>query len=342
MLGRSDSKYNDKNWVLLNSAYSLKTKVGLKLSELMGMQWTPAHQYVNVVFNGEYRGVYILIEGTERNEKCLIDVDEDGGYIVEMDPYWWKEDVYFDTNHTGMSKRYTFKYPDPDDITEDQISTIKTFIEAAEKSMENGTYPEYIDVRSFAMWLLAHDILGTWDSGGSNIFVTLKNTDSKLQMGNLWDFDTTLSMKDDWARVHNDFFYYGMLFGSSNTEFTETYKALWEELKGTIFTEIANALNEYASSPESEALDRSLNRYYDDDFVPAAEQMRQAAEWFAARRTWLDTAISAIGNNTDGIDRTTVNEARNGNTAAYDLSGKKAGENTRGIIISNGRKTIRR
>ena len=95
MLGRG-STYADKDWALLKNDWcNLNTLVSLELCRLMGQPWTPAMKYVNLVFNGDYRGLYMLSETVERNKDCRINVGKDG-YVIESDPYWWNEDLSFD------------------------------------------------------------------------------------------------------------------------------------------------------------------------------------------------------------------------------------------------------
>ena len=344
MLARGDSKYNDKNWVLLNSAYTLNSMAGLAISSLMKTQWVPQYTFVNLVFNGNYRGIYILIEAVERNEKCRINVDENEGYIVELDPYWWKEDISFDTPFTDITKKYTFKYPDADDITPEQVETIQTCISRMEESIADGTYPDHINVESFARWLLAHDILGTWDSAGSNIFMTRKDAASKLEMGNLWDFDTITQMEDDWARVHTDYFYYSQLFNSSNREFVKTYKALWKEVKTSVFDNIDDILADFATSEEAAAIDRSYildNQRWQWENTPVETQINSLRQWFASRKQWLDNAITAIDDSEAGIS-----EINNSDNAApyvwYDITGRRVDSEYKGLVISNGKKLLRR
>ena len=83
LLCRGDDKFKDKNWALIRDERML-TKAGLKINELGGLQWTPAYEYVNVMFNGDYRGVYMLVETVERNNKCRLNV-ADSGYVIEYD-----------------------------------------------------------------------------------------------------------------------------------------------------------------------------------------------------------------------------------------------------------------
>lgn len=341
MLSRGDdAKYKDKNWVLLNSGYTLKTMAALKLSSFTDIQWSPALQYVNLVFNGDYRGVYILIEAVERNENCRLDVSETEGYVVEMDPYWWKEDVYFDTHKTDLVKKYTFKYPDADDVTPEQVANIKSYIEASETAIDNGTYDEYIDVHSFALWLLLHDILGTYDSGGSNIFVTRRDNSSKLMMGNIWDFDTVLSMGDDWARVHYDFFYYDLLFKSANKAFVREYVRLWNEHKDTIFDRLFGEMEAYSDSDEGRALELSLSledKRWHGEWIPVEDQVSDMKTYLTKRKAWLSAAIDNL-QTTLGVDMISGKAGKN--APRYNIYGMKVDDSYKGIVIYDGKKMI--
>ena len=75
----------------------LNTLVGLKVNELIEMQWTPQYCFVNLMINGDYRGIYILTESVKRDIDCRLNVDKTG-YIIEYDAYWWNEDVYFESS----------------------------------------------------------------------------------------------------------------------------------------------------------------------------------------------------------------------------------------------------
>ncbi len=119
-----ETDYRDKNWVLLRTDEMypiLNILVGLKINEMMALPWTPAWRFVNVVINGDYRGVYVLAESVKRNADCRLNVDKQTGFIVEYDPYYWNEDVYVESS-IPSSLHYSFKYPDSEDITEQQLS----------------------------------------------------------------------------------------------------------------------------------------------------------------------------------------------------------------------------
>ena len=77
----NDAKYKDKDWLLLDGS-TLNMLTGMMVSRMMELQWTPAYKYVNLLFNGDYRGIYILCESVKRNPRCRLDVSEDQGFII--------------------------------------------------------------------------------------------------------------------------------------------------------------------------------------------------------------------------------------------------------------------
>lgn len=342
MLSRGDSACYDKNWVLLRDGNDvLDTMIGNRLNQLVGMPYTPAYKYVNVVINNDYRGIYMLTETISRNRDCRLDVDKKSGYIIERDAYWWNEPVYF---KTPMNMEYTFKYPDEDDVTDGQMAEIKSIIDKMEQSIDNGTYPQHINLRSFAAWLLAHDILGTADAGGSNLYLTkYDNSDTTLMaMSTLWDFGSIMrkDRKDQWSNIRTDhFFYYPRLLNNENTAFIAEYEELWRQLSPTVFDDMTSFLNDFRTSATATALQESrpyeLSRWnYKGETVD--ENIDAAIEWFTSRRQWLEKAFNSTAIITQKQDPQPSSDV------VYTLNGTKASQNSvrPGIYIRNGRKII--
>lgn len=228
---------------------------------------------------------------------CRLNVD-DTGFVVERDPYWWNEDGYV-TSTYAPTYNYTFKYPDYEDSTSEQIDYIGKFMLDYEASILEGTYPDLIDVESFATWLLDHDILGTRDSGGSNMYFTkFDNTsDSKLMLANMWDFDTIESSPDQWSRVHSNTFAPYIYPTNSNPAFRDAYLAKWEELKDTVFTSMINFLNEYAASEQADAYDASGkldSALWGLHNFPVKFHSDASIAWYTSRKPWMEENMSAV------------------------------------------------
>jgi hypothetical protein len=194
---------------------------------------------------------------------------------------------------------YTFKYPDfadMDDATKAYVeSTMLTF----ENSVALGTYDQYIDCESFALWLLGHDILGTYDSGGSNMYFTkYDNTATSLiKMGNMWDFDSTERCANAWSNLHVNTFPDYFYPKNPNPAFNQAYLAAWEQKKSTVFDDMIAYLTEYAASDEGAAW--TTSNHYDSLLWGTENQSNEdatdrAIAWYKSRRTWLEQNIANI------------------------------------------------
>lgn len=339
LLRGDENKFQDKDWLLILDE-SLSAKTGFKLSELAGMEWTPAYEYVNLILNGEYMGLYMLCESVSRNRTCRLDVDKTG-YIFEYDAYWWNEKVYVESSRDNIPMHYTFKYPDADDITDEQIAYFTEMIQRAEASMRDGTYKDYIDVNSFVTWIMLHDILGSQDAAGANYYFTkYDNTDaSKVRFALLWDFDMVFICQEDWSVAHkNGWYFYNYLF--ENEDFIKAFTAQWQALSPTIFDQLFSYLEAYAASEEAKAFDASVeldNLLWDKDRRPADQRTKGIITWLTRQKAWMDSAVAEMAT-TVGI-RPAWNASQE-DDGYYSLTGQKTVSPQKGIYIHQGRKRV--
>ena len=297
MLGRGDSRFADKDWLLM-PFFSLNSLIGLKVNELMGLGWTPQYKFVNVVFNGEFRGLYMLMESIDRNADCRINVAKTG-CVMELDAYWWNEDMFVFASF-DEPLNYTFKYPESKCMSGECLDYLQKVVSEAEESTRTGSYQEKIDVDSFARWMLAHDILGNSDGAGSNMFLTkYDNTDgSRLMMGPLWDFDVIMK-SEGWDEIHGRYFFKG-LFDSEDRTFVDRYVVLWEDMKDRVFDGLKRYLDSYLASDLCRAVDTSIllnnERWAGEMYsLPlSAGFVEDAKSYLHHRKDWMDVAVKGL------------------------------------------------
>lgn len=259
LLTPNGGKAKSKDWALLsvhtwNKAMkgeesNILTEMGNAVCSALGFSWVPRTQFVNLVLNGKYQGIYHLSETFERSDS-RVNIGKKG-LLIENDAYWWKPgEVYFKTNHQNEAMGYTFKYPDSDDVTEAELANITTYMNSVEEAIfSDNEADNYLDYTEFARWILAHDILGSNDAAGSNAYL-YKNelsenepNDDKLKMATLWDLDSSFLVDDNtWSNQHKmDVFYYPELFKKEG--FVEKYKELYNEKKDGIYASVSDCLN---------------------------------------------------------------------------------------------------
>jgi len=289
-----DSVYKDKEWALLKDE-NLYTFMGFNVSSLVGMYWVPDGEYVNVVMNGVYRGVYLLTEQVKRNPDCRLNVDKNCGFIFECDIYWWNEDAYV-TSCDAPGYNYTFKYPEEEDITEEQLAYMQGLVNAYEASLDNGTYSDLIDVKSFASWCLVHDLVGTKDGGGCNRYYTKYDTTAatKIVMPVAWDFDMAERTSGAWSRCHT--VYMKKFFNSTNKAFTHEFVRAWCLMRDSFIDDVRSAFTTFTNSAVGAAMQSSYNL----DNIAWNRQMyfqniaTKRRQWLEKRFTWIDTNVMAL------------------------------------------------
>ena len=188
----------DKSWVLLANYYDktlLRNELALYIgNELSTLGWTPHYQYVDLMLNGQYKGIYQLGEKVKLSSK-RVNVEDDG-FLMEIDNRALTEDDarYFQVNHLGNP----VNIKDPDvEYNDDNYNYAKEFVLTAEDALysDNFTDPDegwqkYMDINSFVEWYLINEISKNADACTlySSCYMNLKRG-GKLKMGPLWDFD---------------------------------------------------------------------------------------------------------------------------------------------------------
>lgn len=297
--GRTNKNYKNKNWLLLANGSEINQIVGSSVAESVGLSYVPEYEYVYLILNGDFKGLYILTEsvsqgkgeGDKQSRVCVSDT----GFIIENDAYWWNEDLYFETPFTeNYPTKFTFKYPDSDDINEssEEYLYIKNYVSEFENALESGEdYTKYIDIETFAQWILAHDYLSTLDSAGSNIyFYKYDSTDeSKLCMGPIWDFDSIYDIGlESRANIHNGSKMLDYLF--KNESFTQIYKDLFTQTKDSVSQNIARRASKYQETDFDTLIDIDSLRW-NNSYSHFNEQTNEAIEWMNQHIIWLEGEI---------------------------------------------------
>lgn len=168
-----------------------------------GLKYTPQAVRVEVWLNGEYEGLYTLIQDvrvdTDRLDiKTMTAGDVDGGYLVEVDvPLDCYDDGVINLqHHTPQDVHVCIKTPDETAITTTQIAWIGHYIDAAERDLYERNATDRLNLTSYADWYLLNEYLRNYDAAFFSSDYMWKDTaaaaipgDRLLNMGPIWDFD---------------------------------------------------------------------------------------------------------------------------------------------------------
>lgn len=282
--------YADREWYLLNGGWDLKTYFGLHLSRILGMEWEPRMRFVNLMLNGDWKGVYILCEAITPSLK-RVNISKKG-YIIESDAYFWNsKGNYFKSSLFHKNVGFTFKYPKITSKFDPKVLAVQKQIYELEYNIKRNSDKmyEFIDIDTFSSWLLAHEIMGSLDAGGSNKYFYKYNADkkNKLKMGPTWDFDSLFMMGDS---EHSTFYsanftYFPYLL--KNKTFREAYKKKYFGIAPSIEEKMRVILEEarnISGLEESRQLDAKIWRNYKSMDTEIEELMGHLHE----RIKWLN------------------------------------------------------
>lgn len=197
----------DKEWVLLANYADktlLRNVVAMKLSEIVGMEWTPSMLPVELYLNDEYMGCYTFSEhkkvSKHRVNLDIVGESDNSGDAVTGDYYMeieqnMDETTCFRTSICGIPMMFS----DPEVPTAAQYDYIVGYFYDAENALmgNNFTDPEngwqkYIDIESFAKAYIVNELTKNIDGNMRKSSFITKEKGKKLEMYHLWDYDLTL------------------------------------------------------------------------------------------------------------------------------------------------------
>jgi len=206
----------EEDWVLFapyNDKSLMRDVLAYKIGRDLG-RYAPRTRYCELVLNGNYEGIYVLIEKIKRDNNRVdinkLDPDENsgndltGGYIIKIDKETGSGNGGWTSNYPPPNRNgsqtifYQYDYPKAADISTAQKNYIRQFMLDFETTLIGSNYNDpvtgysrYIDVDSFIDFFIVNEVSKNVDGYRLSTFMH-KQRDSdggKLVMGPVWDFN---------------------------------------------------------------------------------------------------------------------------------------------------------
>ena len=310
----------ESDWVLHGpySDKSLMRNAIAYFTERQMVDYAPRAKFCEVILNGSYNGVYLLIEKIARS-KNRVDIEKlepyqneepeiSGGYIIKKDKTGGDpSSAYFHTSHTELS----YVYPKYTKITQQQRSYISNFFSNFESALLSAApnqivaaAEKYVDVNSFVDNYIHVQFVRNIDGLRLSSYMR-KDRNEKLVMGPQWDYNLSLGNADyidgwktnGWYVAYDPFWWNKLL---EDTNFVRLCALRWINLRKNIFsTSNVLALVDNFIQQLGDAPDRNFTRwdilgtyvwpnwYIADTYEEEINWMKQ---WFADRLNWLDSS----------------------------------------------------
>jgi hypothetical protein len=305
--------YSDKSLIRNILAYHLSRELD---------HYAPRTRLCELSLNGEYMGIYVLVEKIKR-DNMRVDIstlnpdeisgdDVTGGYIIKID------------NETGNSgppwassiggNYFQYEYPKYDDIVPEQRAYIKSYIDDFEAALTSeqfmdsvSGYRPYVDEGSFVDLFIVNELSKNIDGYMQSSFF-YKDRDSKggkLTTGPVWDYNLAFGNADyregdrtDGLQVHINpvsWWWDRLLLDSI---FITNIKERWYTVREKQFSNesilgIIDSLSLLLEIPQRRNFERwdVLGRYiWPNAFIGESfeEEMDFLKTWTVNRLDWLD------------------------------------------------------
>ncbi|MEP4669192.1 MAG: CotH kinase family protein, partial [Cyclobacteriaceae bacterium] len=188
----------ENDWILRASYIDhtfIRNSLANYMSRITG-HWASRTRHVELILNGEYQGIYLLMEKIKRDKNRVAIAkleshemsgeDLTGGYIWEVSGFGENFGLY-----------RSIVYPKITDIVPLQLSYIRDFDDQFRAKMASFTgeykdpntgYVKHINVQSFVDELLVQEAMRNSDAYGWSSYFN-KDKNELIQAGPVWDFD---------------------------------------------------------------------------------------------------------------------------------------------------------
>ncbi|MGN0236263.1 MAG: CotH kinase family protein [Paludibacteraceae bacterium] len=282
----------------------MRNTVGFFLSERFELPWTPAQRPVELVLNGDYRGIYFLtelirvdkdrVDITEQEDLCTNPDSVTGGWLVEIDNYDTDPHITI-TEGDGRPIIFTYKTPEvlsaaQADFLTAEMTRLNTLIYGDKQSDELW---RYLDMEDLARFFLVQELADNYESfhGSCYLYREMGETE-KWHFGPVWDFGSSLNNSKtqpfyEGREHHNTWAPQLAQFPA----FQAKLKELWERYSVDFTTDLDACLQDFVASIEG-AVANDAERWKSQGYGNADLQqdlqhvrqfMRNAAVWESNR-----------------------------------------------------------
>ncbi len=289
--------------------------------EFMG--YAPNVRFCEVILNGEYQGLYVMVETITNGEDCRVNISEpvDGtnmtGYVIRQDrgsntPI---KNITTFTNYSYRNlQKIDIQYPRSGELTPELAEAIAQDVSDFEKSLysydydtDDYGYQHDINTQSFVDYFIINEFTTNYDAGWLSTYL-YKDIGGKYSMV-IWDFNSacdnyTHSMieQEHFEMQYCTWFYMLM----KDEHFVEKIIDRYRELRQIYLSD--EYLNQYIDDTVAylgDAIDRNFEvwgyTFADDMLYPEernpqnhAEAVQQIKDFIAERGAWMDENIEVL------------------------------------------------
>jgi hypothetical protein len=328
----------------------LRNEIGEELSRLLGLEYTPRQEPVELVFNGDYVGLYMLSEKI-RVAKNRVNIIEQadmethpdsitGGWLIEIDNYTEPMQAVI-TEGNGATIRFTMHSPEI--LSAEQENYINSLLLDANRAIyasdkTDTAWEEYIDIDALVRFYIVQEIVDNAESFHGSCYIhKQRGHDTKLVFGPVWDFGNA------FRRGTDKFIYQDPPFGQSwigeiarFPHFQERVSAIWRPFLGDVYPSLDAYIDDFISRISAAAI-CDAQRWPKYGSANVGQRKRDFKQKISQKVAFL---TKRWGEGISGIDQATAASADK--NVWFTLDGRRlnARPSRPGIYLYDGRKVV--
>lgn len=285
----------------------LRNALAYEISAAMDVKSVP-FQYCELVVNGDYQGVYIVMN--RMNDLHALNMDT-SSYLIKMDRGNSKC-LFGSIPNTFPKKRKTrIEILDAESLTKVDSTLIMSSIEDFEKAIDHydlsdNQFTNHIDLNSFVDYFIINEWAKNIDAYRLSAYFYYDKKEKKWFAGPIWDYNFAFGLVD----YENGFSPEGFVYTAYaeipfwweklafNTTFQKQVHLRWEELKNGVLSakSVEKRLNTLLD--DQKAIERNFMRWmllglkemWPNYFMGKThlEEKQYLVQWVEERNEWLD------------------------------------------------------
>jgi len=299
-----DGLYYDRSLFRDALAYDLYRAFG-QTGEA-GSRWAPEHRFCELELDGQYRGVYGLVERVKRDDDRIVLPEDDGTgstWVLKQDD----EGGIYDLSMAHG----TFKllYPRQDSASADELAGVRAFLASWEAAVfGSGDIFEHVDLASSVDLVILEEFVKNNDAFYLSLHI-YKEAGGTVHWVP-WDLDLSLGQPsyNDNENPASWLAYRPSMIDAmaDDPEFHEALVARWAELRaGPLAEEAITAHIDGYQATMGDAIHRNFDRWPIEDIAFGSylytvdsyeEEDEIVRAWIPQRLAWMDDQIEGYGN----------------------------------------------
>lgn len=282
----------------------LAPAIGMELGRLVGFDWTPRMEPVEVVLNGEYRGIYLLVESMKTGKDRLnITTQPEESTDSDLLPYGWlveidnqNDDYQISVPSKNRIGKIRITHKEPELLSDaqrqwltDEFTHLTELVESPELYPDES-WTDHFDLQSLAKYMVVREVLHDVDGYSGSHYLYKDINSEKWCSGPLWDMELWPTDKKAWIADDGHWSLLNYIpFMMKSPLLRQAFIDQWNEFYPDKFNAIYDYIDSFAAIYP--AADRANTARWPTETISLDDKISTAKARLKSNSRWIDNNL---------------------------------------------------